>query len=86
MEDFNKYNLTGTDIRAAIKYGRGIKAFKRNQLRAQATRDCEKALNMSQKQFASIDRDTRIEMVHTKTREYVNKYKMNNLVRDFNNK
>ena len=75
-DDLRRYELDGADLISAIKYGRSLKAFKTNQLRAEATRLVERMLGMSQKEFARVAKPKRVELVQTKTRSLVNELKL----------
>lgn len=83
-EEFDKYELSFADIPAVIKYGRSVKAFKTNRLRAQATRAVEKKLGMTQKEFAKVDKETRLDLVHAQTRVLVNQLKLRWKIKMFN--
>ena len=84
-ELFNKYELSPKhDIKAIVNYGRSLKAFKTNRLRAEATRLIERKLGLTQKEFAKMGKDKRLSLVHAQTRVLVNQLNVRFRVRNFN--
>ena len=80
-DDLNKFELSGDDLVSAIRYGRSLKAFKTNQLRAEATRMLERRLGLTQKQFAKLAKIKRLGLVRAQTRILVNELNVRYKVR-----
>ena len=85
QELFKQFELNpATDIDAILKYGRSVKAFKTNRLRAEATRLIERRLGLTQREFAKVKASVRLEMVHKQTRILVNQLGVRQAIRRFN--
>lgn len=79
------YELSEEDILPIARYGRSVKAFKTNRLRAEATRMVERRLDMNQREFSKIDREDRKSMVRAMTRVLVNQMKVRYKIKTFKN-
>jgi hypothetical protein len=84
-KEFSMYELSEEDILPIARYGRSVKAFKTNRLRAEATRMIERRLNMNQRQFAQVEKSERLSMVRAMTRVLVNQMKIRYKIKTFKN-
>jgi hypothetical protein len=84
-KEFSMYELSEEDILPIARYGRSVKAFKTNRLRAEATRMVERRLDMNQREFSKIDREDRKSMVRAMTRVLVNQMKVRYKIKTFKN-
>ena len=76
LEEIKKYNMNDKDIKSATKYGRSVKAFYANKMRARVAGSIASELGLTQDEFYNIDKSQRLSLIQGKIKELVSQQGM----------